>query len=138
VRTIVAVRVVMCLATAGGLAVDAYVHFDLASTYDRVGSALTEGTLFRVEAAVAALADLVVLRRHGARSFSFALLVASSALLALFASTYLRIGPIGPVPDIYEPTWFPEKVTAAIGEAVAVVTAASGVAVRLVDRRRLR
>lgn len=135
-RTVSAVRVALGLATASGLVVDAYTHFDLASAYDRVGSALTEGTLFRVEAAVAVLACLAVLGWRDTRSFGFALLVASSALLALLAATYLRIGPIGPVPDMSEPTWFPEKATAAIGEAVAVVTAASGVAISRLDRRR--
>ncbi|HWD06791.1 MAG TPA: hypothetical protein VG674_30555 [Amycolatopsis sp.] len=135
-RTVAAARVVLGVATAAGLAVDAWVHFDLASTYDRVGSAITEGALFRAQAAAALLACVIVLRWRGVRSFAFALLVASTALLALIAATYLRIGAIGPFPDMSEPTWFPEKARAAIGEAVALFAAASGVVTGLLHRRR--
>ena len=35
----------------------------------------------------------------------------------------MDLGPIGPLPDLYEPVWYPEKVVAAGGEAVALVAA---------------
>ncbi|CAM5237835.1 hypothetical protein STENM327S_04073 [Streptomyces tendae] len=46
---------------AAGLAVDAYLHAHLADRYDAITSMLSQGTLFRVEAALAALAALLVL-----------------------------------------------------------------------------
>ena len=46
--------------------------------------------------------------------------VAASALTAVIAYRYVDLGPIGPLPDLYEPVWYPEKVVAAAGEAVAL------------------
>ena len=49
------------LLAAAGLAVDAYVHADLAWQYDAVKDTISQGGLSRVEAAVSALAALLVL-----------------------------------------------------------------------------
>jgi methionine synthase II (cobalamin-independent) len=50
----IAVRTVLTVIVAAGLAIDAYVHLDLASTYDVVKtSTLSQGDLFRVEAVLA-------------------------------------------------------------------------------------
>jgi hypothetical protein len=49
---------------AAGLAIDAYAHFDLASTYSGVkSSVLSQGDVFRAEATVSAIAAGVLLRR---------------------------------------------------------------------------
>ena len=60
----IAVRTVLTLIVAAGLAIDAYVHLDLASTYDVVKtSTLSQGDLFRVEAALAIVAGVALLVR---------------------------------------------------------------------------
>jgi hypothetical protein len=41
------------LVAVAGLAVDSYVHFDLAGIYSETGGVITEGVLFRAEAVVA-------------------------------------------------------------------------------------
>jgi hypothetical protein len=35
-------------------------------------------------------------------------------------------GALGPMPDIYEPSWYPEKVLPGVAEGVAVVSATTG------------
>ncbi|MFE0463876.1 hypothetical protein ACFW1A_31935 [Kitasatospora sp. NPDC058965] len=121
-----ALRVLQVL-TAVALAVDAALHADLAPGYDPIGSGLTQGTLFRVEAAVACLAALLVLlagRRQGA--WAFAALVAASALGAVLLYRYVNVGTLGPLPNMYEPAWFPKKTATAIAEAVGTATAVAG------------
>ncbi|MGX4733567.1 hypothetical protein ACI1MP_07900 [Kitasatospora griseola] len=115
------------LVTAAALAVSAAIHADLAPGYDAIGAHLTQGTLFRLEAAVAALAALLVLvAGHRRAVWMFAALVSASALGVLLLYRYVDVGAIGPLPNMYEPAWFPEKTTTAIAEAVATVTAIAG------------
>jgi hypothetical protein len=45
------------------------------------------------------------------------------------------VGKIGPVPDMYEPIWFTEKVVSLVGELIAVAGALVLIAVLLVQRR---
>ena len=56
-----AVRAVLTLVVVAGLAVDVYIHFDLASTYGGVRS--SQETLFRFEGAIAALAAVALIVR---------------------------------------------------------------------------
>jgi plastocyanin len=109
---------------AAGLAIDAYVHFDLAADYDLVGSAITQGTLFRVQGVVAALAALVILLIGNTRVYQAVFLVAVSALVPVVLYTYVDVGALGPLPDMYEPVWYADKTISAIGEAVAALAAA--------------
>jgi hypothetical protein len=53
-------RLVLRMSVATGLAVDAYVHFDLAPSFDPNVATFSEGTLFRIEATAAAVAALLV------------------------------------------------------------------------------
>jgi hypothetical protein len=113
------------LVTAIGLAVDAYVHFDLATQFDAVGGGLTQGLLFRVEGAAAVLTAVLVLL-YGRRRWAAvpAFLVAVSALGAILLYRYVDVGQLGPLPDMYDPAWYPEKVLAVVAEALATITAA--------------
>jgi hypothetical protein len=131
---------ILQLVTAAGLAVDAYTHADLASTYDAVQGSISQGALFRIEAGAASAAALIVLVVGGRIGFALAALVAASALGAILLYRYVDVGSLGPLPNMYEPVWFPEKTTAAIAETVATVAAASGLGwvVRLGMRRRPR
>jgi hypothetical protein len=114
------------LITAAGLAVDAYTHADLASTYDAVQGSISQGALFRIEAGAASAAALIVLVVGGRVGFALAAVVAASALGAILLYRYVDVGSLGPLPNMYEPVWFPEKTTAAIAEAVATVAAVGG------------
>jgi hypothetical protein len=116
----------MRVLVAAGLAVDAYVHADLASLYDGVHGSISQGDLFRTEAAVASVAALIVLAVGRRAGFGLAFAVAASALGAIVLYRYVDVGPLGPLPNMYEPAWFTEKSIAAAAEAVATVLAAGG------------
>ena len=120
-------EVILRLVTAAGLALDAYVHADLAGLYDAVGGDLTQGMLFRIEAGVASFAALVVIVLGIRLAYVLAFLVAVSAFAAIMVYRYIDIGAIGPIPQMYEPIWGHEKALSAIAEGVAAVTALGGV-----------
>jgi hypothetical protein len=121
--------------TAAGLAVDAYVHADLASTYDPVRHSISQGDLFRIEAAASALAALLILLSAHRVVWAFAFLVAASGLGALLLYRYVDVGALGPLPNMYEPLWFPKKTATTIAEGVAAVTALVGLAQSVRVRR---
>ena len=116
-----AVDLTVRVLAAAGLAVDAYVHADLASRYDPISADISQGTLFRVEAAFAALAALLLVVWWGRLSAAFAFLVAAGGLALLLIYRYNDIGAFGPFPDMYEPVWYTEKVVAVVAQAVAVL-----------------
>ncbi|WP_052286561.1 hypothetical protein [Streptomyces sp. 769] len=76
------------LLTAAGLAVDAYVHAELAEAYDPVGTGISEGTLFRAQAAAAALAAVLVLVKKTASAVAEAVATLSAAVGFVTASRY--------------------------------------------------
>jgi hypothetical protein len=119
---------VLRVVTAGALGVDAFVHNDLFREYDlNQGSGpLSQGDLFRLEAAVSVLAALALLISGRWFVWVFALLVAASAVGAMLFYRYHDPGELGPLPDMYEPYWFREKAVAGVAEGIAVVTAAAG------------
>ncbi|MFD0331670.1 hypothetical protein ACFQZC_34755 [Streptacidiphilus monticola] len=125
------------LVTAAGLAIDAFVHADLAPGYDPVAASISQGDLFRIEAGFAAAAALLVLvaGRHWT-VWAFALGVALGGVAAVMVYRYVDIGAFGPFPDMYEPTWYPEKTASVIAEAVAAVTAAAGLTLTWRQARR--
>ena len=115
------------LVTAGALAVSAFVHADLADRYhlNRSGG-LSQGELFQIEAGAAALAALLVLLSARRLAWAFAFGVAASALAAVLINANYDIGALGPIPDMYEPLWYPEKTLTALFEAVAAGTSMLG------------
>ena len=126
-------------AAAAALAIDAAVHASNAPAYDAVGTTLTQGLLFRVEAGVAGAAALLVLLWPRRVSWVVALLVAASALGAVLLYRYVDVGPLGPLPDMYENTWqVPGKLLSAYAEAAAVVLAALGLLWLLLRSRAYR
>lgn len=114
--------------TAAALAVDAYVHVDLAGRYDanQGTGPLSQGDLFRIEAVVSGLAAVALLISGRWLVWLVAWLVAASAVGAVVLYRYHDPGELGPLPDMYEPFWFGEKNLAALAEGVAVVTATAG------------
>lgn len=130
-----AIRIAVRILIAAGLATDAWIHFDLARHYDVVAAQISEGTLFRLESLASALTALLVVAFYRRITLALAFLVAASAIAAMLLSTYTDPGQIGPFPDMYEPTWFPEKTLALAAESVAAAAALTGFVVESWHRR---
>jgi hypothetical protein len=115
------------LVTAAGLGVDAYVHWHLAPNFDSLTGAasphISQGQLFRLEAFLALVAMVAVLTSRRRLSTAFAFLIAAGGLGALLLYGYVDVGGLGPLPDMYDPVWYPEKTISAVAEAVAAVGA---------------
>lgn len=120
-RTLRLLRGAARLLAAAGLAVDAYLHAQLADRYDPVAASISQGTLFRIEAGVAALAALVVLVWRRMPGDLFAWFVAAGGLALLLVYRYVDVGELGPIPNMYEPIWYGDKRLTVIAQAVAVV-----------------
>ncbi len=115
----------LIVAAGGGLGVDAYVHLDVASSYRLVRSAyVSQADLFRLEASVAIVVALALVIRPNRLTALIAFLVGAVGVGVVLFYTYVDPGPIGPLPDMYDPVWYPEKVASVIGESVAVVAGA--------------
>lgn len=111
------------IVAAAGLAVDAYVHAKLADQYDAVSADISQGTLFRAEAGLAAFAALLVLVWRRPLSAAFAWLVAAGGLAALMVYRYIDVGAHGPLPNMYEPIWSSDKKLTAWSQIVTIVAA---------------
>jgi hypothetical protein len=122
------------LGVAAAFAIDAYVHATNASIYDPASSAIiTEGNLFRVEAVVAGLMSVLILLRPRRFIWIAAVLVAASALGAVVLYRYVDVGSLGPIPDLYEPTWqVPGKLLSAYAEGAALVLSGLGTVLPLI------
>jgi hypothetical protein len=117
-------KISLAVIAAGGLAVDAYIHLDLASDYAPIKtSVISQASLFRIEAVLAILAAVVLLARPRRYTAAIALAVAGGGLAALLVYRYVNVGKLGPLPNMYEPVWFTKKLVAAYAEAAAAVAA---------------
>jgi hypothetical protein len=64
-------------------------------------------------------------------------LVSGSAAVAVVLYTYVDVGPLGPLPNLYENTWnAPGKVVSALVETTAAVVSIAGPALAVRMRRR--
>lgn len=121
-----ALRAGFAVVAAAGLAVDAYVHFDLAPTYDAIKTGtLSQGDLFRAEAVTAVIAGLAVLVRPRRYTAAIAFAVAASGLAAVLVYRYVNVGRLGPIPAMYEPVWYAEKTRSAWAEGLAALSSAA-------------
>jgi hypothetical protein len=103
------------------------VHWQNAPAYDAMAATISQGALFRAEAAVAVAVGLLVLVRPRPSGWLAALAVAVSALAAVLLYRYVDVGALGPLPDMYEDTWqVPGKLLSAWAEGTAVVLAGLG------------
>jgi hypothetical protein len=124
-------EVVARMMVAAGLSYDAYAHLDLAASFDGNRALISQGMLFRVEAVAAVLAALLVLViQHRAVALLLAVVIAGSALGAVLLYRYVDLGTLGPLPDMYEPSWYPEKTYSAIAEATAILAACALLALK--------
>lgn len=116
-----AVNLALRLLAATGLVYDAYVHLHLAGPFDAVRGTISQGTLFRLEAILAVLAAVLLLVLPRRLSYAFGFLVAAGGFGAVVLYRYVDVGPLGPLPDMYEPSWYPEKTSSAVAEAAAAL-----------------
>jgi hypothetical protein len=122
------------LLAAAGLGVDAYVHADLAAQFDGNTASISQGALFRLQAGAAALAALLLVVWGRRAAAGLGLLISAAALGAVLLYRYVDVGKLGPLPDMYDPSWYTEKSVSAVAEAVALVCCLALLA--LVLRRR--
>jgi len=129
----------LAVVTAALLGVDAFVHLHYAHSYDQFkSSTMSEGTLFRIQGVVAIVVGLAVLIWPGVLTWILSLLVAGSAVVAVTLYTYVDVGALGPLPDLYEHTWSPPgKVLSAVAELAAAILSIIGLTLAL-RRRRVR
>ncbi len=121
--------VTLAFLTATGLVIDAVVHLRLAGRYDPIGSTLSQGALFRIEAVAALLAAAGILLAPWRRAvYAGAFLIAASAFGAVMLYRYVNVGSLGPLPNMYEPIWFGQKTLTAYAEAGAAFSALAGLA----------
>ena len=104
-------RITLVVVVVVGLAVDAYVHLHLARTFDPIRGTISQGQLFRVEGYAAILAGLFLLVRPGRWSAAVAAVVAGGGLAAVLVYAVVDVGPLGPLPNMYDPTWSSPKAT---------------------------
>jgi hypothetical protein len=123
-RTRLIVRTLLIVIVVAGLAIDAYVHFDLANAYKGVKtSTLSQADLFRAEGVVAILAALLLIVRPRRYSAAVAAVVAGAGVLAVLLYRYYDLGRFGPIPAMYDPIWYTEKTISAIAEGAAFLAA---------------
>ena len=125
-------------AVAAALAVDAYVHLHDAHFYGSSTSLISKGALFEVQAVVAIAVAIALLVRPHWLVWAFAMLVTVSAVAAVVLYTYVNVGAIGPLQDMYEPTWqVPGKLASACCEGAGGLLSAAGLVLALRARRGL-
>ena len=124
------------VATAAALGIDAYVHARDAGFYDfHGGGAISQGSLFHIEAAAAGLVALLLLAWRHPVAWLLAVAVAASALGAVLLYRYVDVGVLGPLPDMYEPIWgVSGKLPAAYAEGTAVLLSAAGTTLAVIAR----
>lgn len=123
-------NIVLRLLVAATLVTDAVVHIRQAPGYQLANpEGIGQGNLFYLESAAAILVAVYVLIRGSRLAYFAALLVTASALAAVLLSVYVDLPAIGPIPAMYEPVWFFEKVLSAVAEGIGAVLAIVGLAV---------
>jgi hypothetical protein len=129
------IRVIAVL-VAAALAVDAFVHLADAGFYASVSSAwVSQATLFRVQAVAAIGCAVLLLVRPRWWVLVAAMLLLGGAFVAVVGYTYVDPGAIGPLPDMYDPTWdVPGKVASAAAEGTGAALSGAGLLIGLVRR----
>jgi hypothetical protein len=130
----------LAVATAVLLGIDAYVHLNDAHFFTPVASAdISEGTLFRIQAIVAVVVAVALLVRPHPVVWAVAVLVTASAVGAVLLYTYVDVGALGPLPDLYEPTWHvPGKLASAVAEGLGTLLAITGFVVAVARKPSTR
>lgn len=118
---------VLRVLVVAGLLVDTIVHWRFAPDMAFVeGGSIGGDTLFRLQAAVAAVAAVAVAVWPRRWSYAVAFVVAATAVGALLLYLWVDVGVLGPLPDMHDPVWYGEKTWSLVGEGVAALAAATG------------
>lgn len=122
-------RMVLRIVVILGLAYDVYSHWHLAPNFDTLQGngkpiSISQGELFRIEAALALVAMVLVGALHRRWTALIAFLVAFGGVAAVLLYRYVDVGAIGPLPSMYDASWYAEKTWSAIAEGAAAVAAA--------------
>ncbi len=124
VRRWLLIRTTLVVVIVAGLVVDAWVHFDLASDFHSIRtSTLDEGQMFRVEGVSALLAAAALAVRPRRYTAAFAFVVSAGGTAAVLFYAHVDVGVVGPIPNMYDPVWYPEKTLSAWAEGIAAVAA---------------
>lgn len=131
------IRAAVQLGLAGCLVIDAVVHLRDAVFYGPVrGTLLSEADLFRIQAVLALAVALAVLVRPRPAVWIAAGAVAGSAVAAVVLYTYVNVGALAGLPNLYEPSWGPPgKRASAIAEGAGVLLALAGLVLAVHSRR---
>ncbi len=128
------IEAAMLASTVLALGVDAVLHVRLAPRFAfGYPEGINGGNVFRVTAAAAVVAAVLLLVRTGVATFLLAAAVLGSALVALVLYTYVDVPQLGPIPSIYDPVWYRDKTVTAVAEGLGTLTALIGA--RLARRR---
>lgn len=121
------VRWTLTLVAVAGLAIDSYVHWDVAHDYVGVPSPsfITEYGLFKFEAALALVTLLLLLIRPNRITAGIAAAVLLGGAAALLVYYQWHVGKIGPLPDMSDHSWYPkpQKALSVIAELAGGVAA---------------
>ena len=123
-------------AAAATLVIDAYVHLHDAHFYGSSTALISKGALFQVQAIIAIVIAIALLVRPGRVVWALAVLVTVSAVAAVVLYTYVNVGAVGPLQDMYEPTWqVPGKALSAYFEGTGGLLSAAGLMLAVRSRR---
>jgi hypothetical protein len=114
---------------AAGLATDAIVHWQFAPDMapgPHSSGGIPGDDLFRAQAIAAAVAGILVLVWARRWTYALAFLVAASAVGALLLYYSVDFGRLGPLPRMYDPSWYGKKTISLVGEGVATLAALAG------------
>lgn len=119
-----ALRIALLLVTAAALVVNAVIHLRLAGPFDAItGTLVSQGVLFRIQAAVnIAAAALLLTRTRWAAVLAALVAAAGLTLVVMTTLVPLDLTTIG-LPFLFEPIWYADKVVSALAQGVALVTA---------------
>ena len=114
--------------TAAALIIDAVVHLRDAYLYEpNAGTLISQGQLFRVQSVIALVVAAGVLIIPRRLVWVVAFLVTASALAAVVLYTYVDVGPLAGLPNMYEPSWGPPgKLVSAVAEGAGALLALGG------------
>lgn len=122
--------IVLRLLVAAGLAVDAVIHWrfapDMAPGPNSPGGTIPGDTLFYAQAIAAAVAGVLVLVWARRWTYAIAFLVAASAAGAVLLYYFVDFGQLGPIPRMYDPSWYADKTISLAGEGIAALAALIG------------
>ncbi|WP_433466313.1 hypothetical protein ACQPZP_03860 [Spirillospora sp. CA-142024] len=122
--------ILLRLLVAAGLAADAVVHWrfapGMAPGPHTPSDVIPGDDLFRGQAVAAAVAGLLVLFWARKWTYAIAFIVAASAAGAVLLYYFVDFGQLGPIPRMYDPSWYSDKTISLAGEVVAAVAAFIG------------